>query len=231
VTTGCGLAIEAATDELGLAACRDGRFESWSARPARGETERVYVHAEALLARLGASLGDLDFVAFGCGPGSFTGVRVAASVAQSIAFARAIPVCRVSSLAVLATGVARGREAAFVGVCLDARMGKVYAGLYRRSADGTMAAAAPEAWADPDHFVMPGSEAFVAAGDGWLAYPGLLERHAPRVLSVAEGILPAATDLLSMALADFRAGRTVGAEQALPEYLGQRPALPARPAK
>ena len=88
----CGLAIEAATDQFSLAACRGGRSECWESRPARDETQRIYEHVERLLARLDANLSNLEFVAFGCGPGSFTGVRVAASAVQAIAFARGMPV-------------------------------------------------------------------------------------------------------------------------------------------
>lgn len=224
----CALAIEAATDQFSLAACRGGRQASWEARPARDETQRVYEHATQLLARLGAGLGDLEFVAFGCGPGSFTGVRVAAAAAQAIAFARGIPVCRVSSLATLAAGAAREFDAEWIATCLDARMGRAYVALYQAVPGRALAAVLPDAWVDPRDFVMPGVERFVAVGSGWLACPDLLDRHRSRVLASAPDLLPSATDLLSMAIVDFRAGRTLLPHEALPEYLGQRPAV-ARP--
>lgn len=224
----CALAIEAATEQFSLAACRGGQQVSWEARPARDETQRIYEHAERLLDRLGATLGDLDFVAFGCGPGSFTGVRVAAAAAQAIAYARAIPVCRVSSLAVLAAGAARAPDAGWIATCLDARMERAYVALYRAVPGQRVVAEFPDAWIDPRDFLLPGIERFVAVGGGWLAYPDLLARHGARVAASVPDLLPSAVDLLSMALADFRAGRTVLPHEALPEYLGQRPAV-ARP--
>jgi tRNA threonylcarbamoyladenosine biosynthesis protein TsaB len=226
----CGLAIEAATEQFSLAACRGGQQESWEARPARDETQRIYEHAERLLARLGANLADLDFVAFGCGPGSFTGVRVAAAAAQAISFGRGIPVCRVSSLAVLAAGAARELDAEWIATCLDARMERAYVALYQALPGRGVVAAFPDAWIDPADFVMPGSGRFVAVGGGWLAYPDLAARHDHRISGSGPGLLPSAIDLLSIAIADFHAGRTVAPHEALPEYLGQRPAM-ARPPK
>jgi tRNA threonylcarbamoyladenosine biosynthesis protein TsaB len=221
----CALAIEASTDRLSLAACHDGRVECRDWRPARDETQRVFEHAWHLLTAVGADLGRLDFIAFGCGPGSFTGVRVAAAAAQAIALARSIPVCRVSSLAVLAAGAGRELGASLVATCLDARMERAYAALYRVLPGKGVAPVLADAWIDPCEFLLPGNEAIVAVGDGWLAYPELLARHRSRVEALEPGLLPLARDLLSMAILDFHAGRTVDAHEAVPEYLGQMPAV------
>jgi tRNA threonylcarbamoyladenosine biosynthesis protein TsaB len=225
MTGPCALAIEAATEQFGLAACRDGGSAIWQARPARDETQRVYQHAERVLAEVGARFDDLDFVAFGCGPGSFTGVRIAAAAVQAIAFARRIPVCRVSSLAVLAAGAGRALGAQMVATCLDARMGRAYLALYRVGPDGFVAPVGSDALVDPRDFILPGEEGFAAVGDGWLAYPGLLARHGSRAAVVDGNLLPSPRDLLEMACQDFRAGRTVSAGEALPEYLGQGPGM------
>jgi tRNA threonylcarbamoyladenosine biosynthesis protein TsaB len=225
VSLPCGLAIEAATDQLGVAACRGARTVLLEARPARDETQRIYEHAARVLQDVGAALHDLEFVAFGCGPGSFTGVRIAAAAAQAIGFARDIPVCRVSSLAVLAAGagVVRG-SGRLVVACLDARMERAYIGAYRVMPEA-VEVVVPDAWIDPAAFELPGDEPFVAVGDGWAAHPRLAERHRARVANLDAALLPSARDLLSMALRDFRAGRTWRPEEALPEYLGQVPAL------
>lgn len=127
MTDCCALALEASSDRLGLAARRGQQVEYFEAQPARTATADVYAHARELLGRLGAGFADLDYVAFGRGPGSFTGVRVAAAVAQALAYARVIPVCRISSLAVLAAGAGPGLHA----ICVDARMGRAYAALYQ----------------------------------------------------------------------------------------------------
>lgn len=227
----CAIAFEAATDRLGIAACRGSEVRAWDVRPARDGTQQVYVHAARLLAELDAGFADLDMVAFGCGPGSFTGVRVAAAAAQALAFAHDLPVCRVSSLAVLASGALRAVPAPAVAVCLDARMERAYAALYRPDGAGGVATEFPDALVDPSAFTFPGQATFLAAGPGWDDLPALAERHRARITALRPDILPDARDLLAMALADLGAGRTVAPEGALPEYLGQVPALPrARPA-
>lgn len=224
MTDNCALALEASSDRLSIAAGRGGRVECFEAMPARTATDAVYEHARDLLRRLGAGFADLDYVAFGCGPGSFTGVRVAAAAAQSLAYAGSIPVCRISSLAVLAAGAGPGLH----GICVDARMGRAYAALYRVAGDGAPLPLMAEALVDPAAFAFPGGEPFIALGDAWRTQPALLERHRPRLLAQRTELLPSARDLLSMAGREFAAGRTVAAAGALPEYLGQAPA--SRPA-
>lgn len=219
-----GLAIEAATARLSLAAMAGERRTVLDLEPARAHTDRIYGHAARLLDDVGSCFDRLDFVAFGCGPGSFTGVRIAAAVAQAVAFARNLPVCRVSSLAVLAAA-ARGTGAAACGICIDARMGQAYAALYETGPQVRPILA--DVLVDPAAFTMPGSAPFAAVGDGWQAFAGIRGRHHARVLSWHPHLLPSAGDLLSMALADFRAGRVVSAREAFPEYLGQAPARPA----
>lgn len=223
----CGLAIDASTARLGIAACRDSRTALHEVMPAREGTEGLFEHASRVLAEVGASFAALDFVAFGCGPGSYTGVRIAAAAAQAIAFARALPVCRVSSLAVLAAGAAT-RGTSLIVACQDARMQRVWVGIYRAGAGGGVEPVVPDACVDPAAFTVPGDEPFHGVGDGWLAHAKLVECHRARLAALETALLPSALDLLSMAIGEFRAGRTVRAEEALPEYLGQVPALPGR---
>lgn len=224
MTGQCALAIEAATEQLSLAACNAGKRASWVARPARDETARLYLHAERLLDEVGADLARLDFVAFGCGPGSFTGVRIAAAAVQAIAFARGIPVCRVSSLAVLAAGAARVHGPGEVAACLDARMDSAYLGVYRVGADGRPGSSVADRLIRPAAFELHAAGEVVAVGDGWMAYPALLERHRARLRVLDADLRPLADDLLEIAHGEFRAGRTVAPLEALPEYLSQGPA-------
>ena len=225
MTNFCALAIEAGTERMSLAACAGGRSLLWETKPARRETHRIYEHAKRLLLEVGADFSRLDCVAFGCGPGSFTGVRMAAAAAQAIAFARSIPVCRRSSLAVLAAGAARMLGAQLVATCLDAWMERVYLAVYRAGPGQDVTPVVPDALVDPLEYAIAGGEPFVAVGPGWLAYPPLLARHRGRITTLQPGLLPSAADLLSMAVADFGAGRTVQAHEALPEYLGHMPGM------
>lgn len=216
MTAYSALAIEAATDQFGIAASFAGRVACWESRPAREESQRVYEHCERLLAEVGGQLGELDFVAFGCGPGSFTGVRVAAAAAQAVAFARRIPVCRVSSLMVQALGAYRALGAGTFAVCFDARMQRAYVGLYRVEQGSSVLALHVDAMIDPATFIFPRGESFVAIGDGWQAYPQLLARHGSRIIAVESGMRPSARDLLELAGLDFAAGRTVSAGRLCP---------------
>jgi len=226
----CALAIEASTARLGIAACRGSRTALYEVTPARDGTERLFEHACRVLEEVGASFAALDFVAFGCGPGSYTGVRIAAAAAQAIAFARELPVCRVSSLAVLAAGPAKG-GAPLIVTCQDARMQRVWVGVFRRGADGAVEPVMPETCVNPAGFVVPGDGSFHGVGDGWAAHPYLVEHHRERLAALDTALLPSAPDLLSMAIREFHAGRTVRADEALPEYHGQVPALPGMPSR
>lgn len=224
MTACCALAIEASTEQLSLAACNAGQTASWRVRPARDETAQLYQHAARLLAEVGADFGRLDFLAFGCGPGSFTGVRIAAAAVQAIGFAGDVPVCRVSSLAVLAAGACRLHGAGCVAVAFDARMESAYVGLYRVGPDGLPEALVADSLVKPDRFTLPGQGDVIAAGDAWTAYPALLARHRPRVRILDADLRPSADDLLQIGQGEFRAGRVVAALEALPEYLSPGPA-------
>lgn len=220
----CALVFEASGSRLALAAARGSRVESFSAIPARRATPAVFEEAERLLDTLGIDFSDLDYLAFGCGPGSFTGLRLVAAAVQALAYAHGLPVCRVSSLAVIAAGAGSGMQA----ICQDAHLGRVYVGLYRMEAkDSIPAALMADSLVDPDDFMFPGEGPLLAVGDGWAAYPQLVERHAGRLAAPASLPLLSARHLLRMADRDFMAGRTVEAVSALPEYLGQSPV--ARP--
>jgi tRNA threonylcarbamoyladenosine biosynthesis protein TsaB len=218
------LALETATDLISLSACHGKRSATWERQPAREETPRIYQHAERVLAEVGLKLPELDCVAFGCGPGSFTGVRVAASAAQALAFALGVRVCRRSSLAILAAGIMRRTGQQRVAVCLDARMERAYLALYRAEGGRGVVPVIGDELIDPRVYQLEGQEAFVAAGPGWNAYPALGERHAGRITHLIADALPSSTDLLAMAIDDYQAGALVTAEQALPEYLGLVPA-------
>lgn len=220
----CALAIEAATERLSLAASGGGRVVTRHLHPARIHSAHVFEYARELLNEVAADFSALDFVAFGCGPGSFTGVRIAATAAQAIGFAGTIPVCRVSSLAVLAARAARELGAGLFAVCLDARMGSAYFALYRASQGIDLHAEIADCLIDPASFTLGSAETVIAVGSGWRACPSLLERNRPCLAQVHPGIEPAAGDLLMLAGREFALGRTVAPADALPEYLSPGPA-------
>jgi tRNA threonylcarbamoyladenosine biosynthesis protein TsaB len=152
----------------------------------------VFEWARELLDESSVSLDQLDCIAFGAGPGSFTGVRVAVALAQGLGYARGLPLCPVSTLAALAAGACRLTAADAVACCLDAHMGEVYVGAYRRDADTGVTALAPDVLAEPDAVSLPGDGVYLGAGPGWLAYPELAGRLRGRFTGMEPDLLPSA---------------------------------------
>jgi len=214
------LAIDTATEQPSVAACGAGKTAARQFGGAR-ETEQIFTHVRAVLEETDQELSELDCIAIGCGPGSFTGLRVGVAAAQSLAFGAGLPVCRLSSLAILAFGAGRRAGATRVAAALDARMGEVYAGYYELGSAGVIPLM-PDQVIGPENLVLPGEENFVAAGPGWSAYPAMATQFAPRVLSVNEKENPSAAELLMLAVPLFEAGETQAAATVLPQYLRDR---------
>lgn len=173
----------------------------------------------ALLAESRLTLADLDALAFGRGPGSFTGLRVAAAVTQGLALASGRPVVAVSSLAAIAQRAWQecGAEASLV--CIDAHMGEVYWGFYR-ARDGLVALEGEESIGAPETVALPAAApAWMAVGSGFAAAPDALAPQRKAALEVREDLGPRARDLLVLARAEVRARRFLRPEEALPAYL------------
>ncbi|MFT3778737.1 MAG: tRNA (adenosine(37)-N6)-threonylcarbamoyltransferase complex dimerization subunit type 1 TsaB [Ottowia sp.] len=212
------LAFDTSTEHLSVAAQRaDGR--RWQHQgPGGAQASAALIPAAlALLAEAGLALGDLRAIVFGRGPGSFTGLRTACSVAQGLAFGAGVPVLPVDTLLAVAEAARQSHGAARVLALLDARMGELYSAAYAHGAGGwqplrDMAVAPPEALAAP-----PG-DGWVLAGNAFGAeYAGRLPpalRAWPRI-----DALPTAAALLGLAPALLAAGRAVPADQALPLYI------------
>lgn len=171
------LALDAASDWCSVALWNDGALLDREARAERGHGDQLLAMVDALLAQSGMALGAFDAIAFGRGPGAFTGLRLAASVTQGLAFSAGVPVIPVSDLRALAQravaegapgDAARGARAI---ACHDARMGEVYwAGF--TSVDGHAAIDTVESVARP--------EAMLAAARDWLdSFSATSERNEP----------------------------------------------------
>ena len=172
---------------------------------------------DAIMIEAGRRPRDIDLVAVGRGPGSFTGVRIAATVAQGIAMAHALPLVPVSSLAALAAGAARLYGARSILAALDARRDEIYLGAYRNTETG-LACVSVDQVLPPGALELPSSdEAWFAVGHGWDAYAG---RFSPACAKLPRLRLPypLAEDVARLARA---AGRTaqVSVEEAMPIYL------------
>ncbi len=177
--------------------------------------------------RRGISASALDAIAFGRGPGAFTGVRIAIGVVQGLAFALDRPVLRVSNLAVLAQRALREQGATQVAAAIDARMDEVYWGCYRAEA-GEMRLLGQEAVLPPEQAEAPrGSDGeWFGAGTGWGTFAA---RIALTPVSMDGSMLPHAEDLLTLARFAWARGEAVPADQAQPVYLRDQVATPKAP--
>ncbi len=216
------LALDTSTEWLSVAV---GDGVAWHARAERAgaqNSQRLLPAVHATLADAGWALRDLDGIAFGAGPGAFTGVRIACSVAQGLAFGAERPVVPVSTLAALAQALWRDRGSGRVFACLDARMQEVYVGAYERARDGWNVVAAPAVCKPADVRLPPGA-AWHGAGDGFAAYPELAGLEG--MAGAAAAVVPDARAIGELALPELAAGRGVAAQDALPLYVRHRVAL------
>jgi tRNA threonylcarbamoyladenosine biosynthesis protein TsaB len=214
------LAIETSSAACSAALFIDGHIEERHALAPRQHAALILPMIESLLAEAGLTVGELDACAFGCGPGSFTGVRIAASVTQGIAFAAGLPVVPVSTLAALAQGGMRESGIPQALAALDARKDEVYWGVYRQSADDRPALVGEERVCKPALVDIPADGDWVGVGSGWAAYGDDLAAQAgDRVVRVMPDLEPRARDVALLAASAYRAGLTVDATEALPVYL------------
>ena len=210
------LAIDTSTDACSAALAIEGAVVERCALTPRGHAEHILPMVEALLGEAGLSLAGLDALAFGRGPGSFTGVRIAAGVIQGLALGTNLPVVPVSSLAALAQGAGADRILA----ALDARMDEVYWGAYVRGVDGLVRVVGTERVLAPCRIPLPAGDHWTGVGSGWDRYAELLQQ---RVGEKLDGWLPGrhphARDVALLGAEGYRCGLAVAAELALPVYL------------
>ncbi len=212
------LAVDSATEACSAALLHEhGLIERYELI-GRGHAERLLPMVDELLAEAGIGLAAVDAIAFGCGPGGFTGLRIAAGITQGLAWGAQIPVLPVSDLAAVAAAGSRISASDRILVCMDARMGQVYwAAFDCRS--GEPLPLTPEAVADPGDVMPPGAAPWFGAGHGFAAYPALTTHLGGRLAGTAAELLPRAGDIAAIGAIGFAAGRGLPAAQALPVYL------------
>jgi len=217
------LAIETSTEYCSVALLHGGALTERSELAPRRHAELVLPMAESLLIEAGLQRAQLQGVAVGRGPGAFTGVRLAISVAQGLAFALGLPVVTVSSLAALAMQAPRN-EAATLAV-IDARMGEVYAGAFAFDANGLAQPLDEERVARAEDLSLPDAEGWNVIGSGWDAYRDALLSRVPSRLWAEGERYPQARDVARLALPRFEAGDVLPPERALPVYLRDKVAF------
>ena len=216
-------ATEACSVSLAIGTDRIHRYLEFE----RGHATHLLPMVSEVLAESGIGLTSLDAIAFGRGPGGFTGVRLAASVAQGLAFGAGLGVVPVSDLAATALRVIQLEpHVALVLVANDARMREVYWAWFENGA--VLRCAGEEQVSAPADVTLPASiGAWAAGGRGLRAWPDLAERCRTAGGSIHADLLPRASEVLELALAAASAGQILDPAEALPIYVRDRVAEPS----
>lgn len=216
------LAFEASTSRLSVALYRAGVLTEKSADVPNGGSEHLLPWANELLAAAGLSLKQLDGIAFGAGPGGFTGLRLACGVTQGLAFGLDLPVVPIGTLAALALASGEGK----VLSCLDARMNEIYVAAYRVTGDSVEEIMGPKVGAG-ETARLPDGAGWRGAGDGFATPHGdvLRRRMDERLIAVDESVAPTASAVARLAAPVLASGGGVDAAQAVPLYVRDKVAL------
>lgn len=190
---------------------------------AREHTRLLIPMIADVLQQGSVELTELDAIVLGNGPGSFVGMRIAASVAQGLAFGAGIPIVPVSSMLAVAAEAMAVEGANYVAVCQDAHMNEVYLGLYASGDDTLPITLGPERLHGQGAIAELREERgrFVSAGFGWQRYPALLEANRDYLGAVSAVEQPTARFLLDSGNALLASGVAVEPQDLVPAYLRQ----------
>ena len=224
------IGIDTSGDACSVALRRGDELDQRLEMAPRRHTELVLDMLRDLLDTHGLTLSQTDAIAFAQGPGSFTGVRIAVSLAQGLAFAAGVPTIPVSTLAAIAGAESRRTGEEHLLVALDARMGEVYWGAFEVTGSGLVEPAGEAVVCPPDAVPIPHGGDWWGAGSGWLSYPdaltGRLSGAGRRVSGFNPEAICEAGAILRLAVGELAAGRTLPPELARPVYLRDRVTSP-----
>jgi len=217
------LALDTSSSASSVALLVNNHLYSTAGSGKRQHTLQILPQIQQLLGEASISLAQLDALAFTAGPGSFTGIRLAASIIQGLAFGANLPVIAISTLQTIAQAIYIKHGAHLVAVAVDAYGGKIYWGVYQLI-ENEMLPIYPDQICSPDEASL--SDVFnasgppillVGAGDAWDVYPVLRSRL--NIQTVYAEQRADAKYVASLAVTKFKAGKFVSAEEALPVYL------------
>lgn len=214
------LALDTSTEACSCALSIAGEIRFRSVVMPQKHAELILPMADELLAEAGLSPTQLEGVAFGRGPGSFTGLRIACGVAQGIAFGADIPLAPISSLATLAQAAYLDEGHQRVLTAIDARMQEIYWGIYQLDHQGIMQCQGQEQVCSPETIVKPEGNHWHGVGSGWENYADQLYMQLAQKIQSHQALrYPQANAMIPLAFAAFQTGQVVAAEHALPVYL------------
>ena len=216
------LAVDTSAQRGSVALAVDGEVIVERSEEPRSHTRLLEPMMDRLLARAGLGLNDLDGLAYGRGPGSFTGLRITAGFVQGIAWGLGCPVVPVSSLAAMSLAAAPEGATVPVAAALDARMGEVYWGCYRVVADRTLEVLVEDCLSRPGQLSLPREAAhgaWVGIGTGWQYRESIPEGVWSAMTSIDADAMPDAADVARLALPELASGNTVDASDVQPSYI------------
>lgn len=214
------LAIDTSTDACSAALLLGDELTHRSCIAPRKHADILLPMLDELFADAGISLTQLDALAMGCGPGAFTGLRIAAGVVQGLAYAADLPVARISTLTALAQRGWRefGVEKVLCG--LDARLQEVYWSACVLTDEGVMSPVDGERVCRPEAVPQPAGGIWLGLGSAWQSYQTALSKRLSLYCHHWHGdCYPDARDIATLGLHAWRSGQTVTAEQVVPVYL------------
>lgn len=212
------LALDTSTDACSVALSIDGEIQEDFRIIPRQHTRELLPMVDEMLSAAGLRVKQLDAIAFGRGPGSFAGIRIATGAAQGLAYAANLPVLPISTLAAIALKAAREYKVDRVMSTLDARMNELYCCAYEMQG-GLPVAVAKEIVSAPENIVLPEGDDWFAAGRGWIYLDSMSEQVQQRIDAPVMDIYPAAGIMAELAQEAFVRGEGVSAELAQPVYL------------
>ncbi|MCX7066904.1 MAG: tRNA (adenosine(37)-N6)-threonylcarbamoyltransferase complex dimerization subunit type 1 TsaB [Methylococcales bacterium] len=214
------LAVETATEACSAALSIDGVISERFELAPRHHTKLILPMIDELMREAGLKPTELDALAFGCGPGSFTGIRIATGVIQGLAFGLDLPVVRVSTLAAMAQDFFDRSDYSFAFTAMDARMEEIFWGVYQRNALGFAELIGNEAVIPAELVDCPIADSGVGIGSAWGIYADkLISRLAGRVSHYESDNLPRAALIARLGVQGFTQGLAVPVELAMPVYL------------
>lgn len=214
------LAFDTSSNTCSVAILNNSSIHTISKIESKQQGKLILPLIEALLKEVSLTLEELDGIAYGCGPGSYTGIRIACSVAQGIALANQCPIIPISSLAAMAQTAYGVHHWEQVLVALDAHMGEIYWAKYHVGKSGLVELQGKEAVSKPEQVHIEDPENWYGIGSAWDKYGEIVLNSSPKQLkSINNSIFPSAEAILELAKVQYLQKNWVSPSNAIPVYL------------
>jgi len=212
------LAIETSTEACSAALDIDDSCIFRHKIAPRKHTELILPMIDSLLQEADVKINSLDVITFGCGPGAFTGVRIAISITQGLACPYDIPVIPISTLAVLAQQFSTKYD--HIATAIDARMKEIYWGLYKVNKCNLVEVMKKEKVCSPNNILSPTNGEWVGVGSGWKIYANEIKsKFKCKIIDIKNDTYPHAKNVVQLAKPLYENGKFISADRAKPVYL------------